>query len=165
MLLIWSLWIDSDEWEYLLSVFDLGKQILSKDKVAHWRWLRMPNAKAWHPGICTRMLLEMGTKETFSSLAAVVAFYKIKAVTLKKDWLLIFLWMMRFNCMANLESQIRFSGLWPDKGKINVPIQKFLHWFSSYFCNKLWCVYESGISTWLHSGNQEAISKEKLLQR
>ena len=38
--------------------------------------------------------------------------------------------------MDNLESQIRFFGSWLDKGKINVHVQKFLRWFSSYLCNK-----------------------------
>lgn len=37
--------------------------------------------KAWHPGICTRALLEMGTKEIFSYLAAVVAFSNKKGLT------------------------------------------------------------------------------------
>lgn len=83
-----------------------------------------------------RMLLEIGTKEISTSLTAAVRFSKIMAVPLKKGLTPDLPLMTTVNCMDNWESQIRFFGSWLDKRKINVHIQKFLHWFSSYFCNK-----------------------------
>lgn len=72
-------------------MLDLGKQIPSKDKVAQWRRLTITQrALHFHPGICTRMLLEIGTKEISTSLTAAVRFSKIMAVPLKKGWLLIY---------------------------------------------------------------------------
>lgn len=72
-------------------MLDLGKQIPSKDKVAQWRRLtitqRAPN---FHPGICTGMLLEIGTKEMSTTLTTAVTFSKIMAVPLKKGGLLIY---------------------------------------------------------------------------
>lgn len=71
--------------EYLLSMLDLRKQIPSKDKMAQWRRLTITQrVPRFHPGICMRMLLEIGTKEAFISLTATVTFSKIMAVLLKK---------------------------------------------------------------------------------
>lgn len=58
-----------------------------------------------------------------------------------------------------------FFGSWPDKRKIFVYIQKFLHWFSAYFLYKPRWVFESGVSTSLCNGNPVATANRRLLQR
>lgn len=117
----------------------------------------------FHPGICTRMILEMRMKETSTPLAAAMTFSKMKAVPLKRGWpwftsaqlertLWITIWKVRLDFLVCALI----------KGRLMFISKSFLieshHTLVMHLCLLV------RVCTVLPTGNQAALTKQRLVQ-